>query len=353
MLSANSYLCIVNITALHISHLLPGCRALAVGGLGVFERLVIPSSYDPEHHLITPPSVRVVFERDCMAVSSDVLLESIERSCSMDRDEAARRVRTDVGAIEEALQRDGHFVIPSACTLTLDPSTGVISCLADDSFVDSSAYGWLEPLVVHPLAAAESNAEVADKSEREAEKINRNAAFPRSVRIAASSAAAIAVFAIVAIVLAFVNRISEPQKSQAMASVSLTSGHSASGTGAQGVTPAAEAPLVLVFRTPADGVSEARVRADIPERERGEGSLEPHQEQRGSVYCLIVASLSSRAEAEAFVAGRRSGPELEILETQGRYRVYAMEGDDAASLMTLARESGIYDVYPSAWVCRR
>ncbi|MDE6464169.1 MAG: hypothetical protein K2L16_06015 [Muribaculaceae bacterium] len=346
----------MNITALHIAHLLPGCRAIAIAGLGVFERLLIPASYDAVNHLITPPSIRIVFEHDAQVASSDCLIDSIVRRESMTADEARRRIETDAAEIENTLLRQGRYEFSNVCTLRL-ASSGTIACTASDNFVDSLACGWLEPLMLRPLdapvrEAAAAGATAAAAAEVETSVVHRREIFSRSVRIAASTAAAIAVFAIVALVSGFVNRLSDSNAdSPSMASVNPAARHvldaSVAGT-------AVEAPLVLVVNTPADGVDEARVRPVRSEESAARESRPETAEQTDGPYCLVVASFASRAEAETFInaySNRISG--LNVLESQGRIRVYARTGSDAAALTSEARQQGIYELFPSAWVCRR
>ena len=71
-------------------------------------------------------------------------------------------------------------------------------------------------------------------------------------------------------------------------------------------------------------------------------------------YCLVVASLASRSDADAFAAQYSStDTPLAVLDNDGRYRVYAASGNGAAEVTSKAREAGLYDIFPSAWVCRR
>ena len=69
-------------------------------------------------------------------------------------------------------------------------------------------------------------------------------------------------------------------------------------------------------------------------------------------YCLVVASLPSRAHAEEYIE-KSNNNRLEILEKDGRYRVYAATGESSRATLANARKAGLMQRYPSAWVCRK
>jgi septal ring-binding cell division protein DamX len=69
-------------------------------------------------------------------------------------------------------------------------------------------------------------------------------------------------------------------------------------------------------------------------------------------YCLIVASLASLAEAEAYVA-KSKDTNLSVLAKDGHYRVYALTGESVADVQAKSRTTGVSARYPDAWVCRR
>ena len=73
---------------------------------------------------------------------------------------------------------------------------------------------------------------------------------------------------------------------------------------------------------------------------------------RTDQYCLIVASLPSRALAEEYIEMSRND-NLEILEKDGRFRIYAATGESAKSTLDNARKVGLMQRYPNAWVCRK
>lgn len=362
-------------TALHIAHLLPSRRELAVGGFGVFGRLVIPSSYDPASHLLTPPSVRIIFEHDTRCTSSPELTASLMRAHGMSADEAARRIEADAAAMEDAIRREGSLAIPGAGMIVYNGKFGEFTFRTDDDFLDESAYGWLEPLFISPLQTEESKpaevAATAESAEERAERIarkleegddgERRLIFRRWSRIAGSAAAAIGVFGLVALLTVLNTHFHQPADSANMASVGINT--SAPAGIVAPVAPQNDSHLVLVVRTPDDGVSEARVRPDrridAAEASAATENTSPAQSVPefstpvAGGYCMIVASLASRAEAESFLAAHSNGAlPLRIVETQGRYRIATLSGSTPGGVAAEARASGVYDAFPQAWVCR-
>ncbi len=67
-------------------------------------------------------------------------------------------------------------------------------------------------------------------------------------------------------------------------------------------------------------------------------------------YCLVVASHATRQQAEKQIAGN---PNLRILESGGRFRVYAATGKSIDEARQPLNQSDFANNYPDAWVCRR
>ena len=69
-------------------------------------------------------------------------------------------------------------------------------------------------------------------------------------------------------------------------------------------------------------------------------------------YCVVIASLTSRAQAEKFIAstGNRN---LQILEKDGKFRVYAATGATYNQALAIARNNGLLSRYNGTWVCKK
>ena len=68
-------------------------------------------------------------------------------------------------------------------------------------------------------------------------------------------------------------------------------------------------------------------------------------------YCLVVASLENREQAEKYISNSKN-TQLSILEKNGYCRVYAATGATSKEVLSSARKAGLMQKYPNAWVCR-
>lgn len=310
---------------------MPSRTSLSLAGFGTFERLELPAVYNPELHVVSPPTVTVMFRSAPEVATSVALVESVMRTEDCTSEQAEEMLLMEGRGLAEDLRACRRCAFEGLGEVYLD-SEGDAAFRTSPDFVDAYGRCWLPKLELDPLHETAVEAPAAKAVETAVDKD----IFRRNLRIASSWAAAIMIVGVVAFVMALVNRYDRPE-GVAVAGTMVAS--------PAAVTPApaaeAEAPLMLVFRTPADGVDTARVR---PVR-----STEPD-----GPYCLIVASLANADEAAEFIAQRASAAiPLYLLETQGRYRVYALAGDDPASVLAEAAQAGIDQVYPNVWVCRR
>ncbi len=74
--------------------------------------------------------------------------------------------------------------------------------------------------------------------------------------------------------------------------------------------------------------------------------------KHGNDFCLVVASLTTRKQAERFIDSD-GNPELKILVQDGRYRVYLAQGNDKSKLQEMINMPHISKRYPGAWICER
>ncbi|MDE6574033.1 MAG: hypothetical protein K2L84_01740 [Muribaculaceae bacterium] len=314
----------MNTTKLHIIRLLEWQGIAAVPGLGVFSSRHRAARI--EDGIIYPPGRAVSFDTYGCAAGDNALAASISRACSVDTDTAMQIIAGDVEAIRSELQNDGFSVIGNAGRLV--SNSGVIEFVAAESFVSNP---WLAPV---ETAAVASDPVSSESEAGEVAARMDNEVFMRSLRRTASSAAAIAIFAFIAFIFSQLPRSNsrEPQ----MASIGFEQLRRPAddvfgfGTGDD------EAPLVLVLNTPADGVCD----------------VEPVEEYVSPArYCLVVASLATRAEADKYAGAH--GIASQVLEKDGRYRVYSHTSDNYEELVRVSRESSHTSRFPTAWICSR
>lgn len=328
----------MNRTARHIVHLLAHTLSVEVCGIGVFGRVWVSAGYNAVTGEITAPREGVGFEYLPGVATSASLIGSLCRQTGMDEDAARDAVAADVRDILGSLAAEGSYDLAALGTLRHLPSGEIaFECSAD--YVGETGACRLPAVTLRPLdEPASAPAEKAAAALRESQ---RRAVAGRGIRIAATWGTAVAVFAAIVLVTGWINRLNGDSHAT-MASTLPATVH----TGAAAVPAEPDAPLLLVFRTPADGIDEARVRPERP--------VEAPQVTADGPYCLIVASLATMDEARTFVARHSTDRlPLSIVPVQGRIRISALSGTDAAALASAARTAGVYDLYPNAWVCRR
>ena len=109
-------------------------------------------------------------------------------------------------------------------------------------------------------------------------------------------------------------------------------------------TPVDETPVMLILAAaPADEVIENVM--PVPEKK-------PVFDPVNHRYCLVVASCTTKAEAESYVTRSTDLP-LGIVESEGRWRVYAATGATVSDALAAGDVEPIASRYPSRWVCRR
>jgi len=231
----------------------------------------------------------------------------------------------DVAHIRREIEIEGCAEIANCGKLT-GTSLGL-------SFEAKNEASWLKAIPVAALDA-EEKVEVLDPAVQ-----MRREAFLRSLSRTASSAAAIAVFA----VLAFV--FSQLPGRQAGDPKVASLGFEQQSLPVQPINGEARRPdpsLVLIFNTPADASSPV---------ESDPIAVVQLPGQHDDAYCLVVASLASRSDAEEFI--KYNEGDFKILEKDGRFRVYTMTGESYASLYHAATDAGMFTKHPNAWICKR
>lgn len=301
---------------LHIEYILATQGTVTVAGVGTFAMHSSPATIDGT--TMYAPGVDVSFD-SYDADDDGTLVLSLSRAEQCDESSAKTKCHDSIRALQQRLAVDGQYTIGNVCSL--EQRNGATTLVNPATPTNS----WLKQIELTPLATenpAEATEEVIEAVRRED--------FLRSMRRTASGAAAIAILAFLAFVFAQL-----PSRTPETRTASI-----APSLGVQpiGSTSAAssDSPLVLVLNTPADASCDVEP--------------EPATFTPGR-YCLVIASLASRAEAEKYISVH--GPGLHILESSGRYRIYSLTADTFGELQDMARANEAYTRYPSAWICRR
>lgn len=328
----------------HIIRLLSRNGYVEIPEIGTLSEHRISAAFDGK--TLRAPRTMVSFEPQFSADDS-FLIESICREKGIDTETAAEIMAYDIEGLRDSLSCEGSHTIDNLGTFSVNKS--------EFSFSPSENYhapGCVYPEIeLTPLSVLDSEKKtVPDYAATDEKRME----FMRSLRRAASSAAAIAILVIMTFVLA---RFPNPGSVTQNASV-----FNEPASEVKLISPSLSTPepaLVLVFNTPADASCDVEqdIDANVSESNSSE-SLEiaksvddEDAELSEKAYCLVVASLATEADAYLFI--EQTDKNLSLLKKDGRFRVYAMEGDTFSSLNRAARDAGLFERYPSAWICKR
>lgn len=311
----------MNITELHITHLLECNGLAAVPGLGVLMLHRQPASLQPDGTLCAPRGI-ITFD-PAAKLDDKALCESISRREACSAAEASDIIADDVEQLWQRLRIEGSARLGNLGRFVFSDN-GVPAFEQDAAWQVPGL--WFGDIKLLPLDEPARPKTIVLPEEEE-----RRETFLRSLRRTASGAAAIAGFALVAFIASQL-----PQRSTTTRSASIYADESVACIAEPMPRNNDRAPLMLVFNTPTDGTAAVDVAAQTP--------------AANGKYCLVVASLASRADAEKFIAGRKG---LNILEKDGRFRVYTLSAETLEALQMLAQEEDAFSTYPSAWICRR
>ena len=323
----------------HITHLLWRDGLATVPGVGVFTLHRNSSVIDDGS--VSAPAYSVSFERSS-ATTDAALVTSLTRTCKISKAEAEKEVAESSHSFAQALMSAQGLEFDGIGRLRCGENSGEIEFTPSEPLVSVSA--WLRPLSLEPLEIKKP--EVADVAAAANALAQRREALARSLRRTASSAAAIAVFVLMAFVVSQLPTRKTHQPQVASFGFEQLTASPAVDEPDVNASQATEPALVLILNTPDDGTAPAKVR---PAKDAvAEQSITPDR------YCLVVASLSSRSEADKYIKAHSTTERpLSLLDADGRWRVYAISGPTIDDVLTTARATGLYDSYPSAWICRR
>lgn len=276
---------------------------------------------------VTAPGYDIAFAPGDEGLDDEALVGSVARAMSIDKAAARSIIDGDIDDMRRELQANGaiHFGdMGRLCSLDdssrFDCPAWSGGVIALDDFIPSTLMAESRPVRAESVEVAQTPTE---------EQRSRRSAFIRSLERTASSAAAVVVLALITFVLGQL----PDHRDHGTTNASLSLEASRTALPLPAAPAAAEPTLVLVFNTPADGVCD----------------VEPTPAPVTDNYCLVVASLASQAEAREYIGSNR---QLNLLEKDGRFRVYALTGASYAELSSRARVEGLFDLYPSAWICR-
>lgn len=365
----------MNNVILHTEYLLRHHDCVVLPGLGAFVSRRMPARFDKENpDVMLPPCRRLTFNSE-LRETDGLVASSISRRDGISYAEADRIVSAGVSDIAAQLEHEGELLFGHLGAFMKLPGTPVRFYPAART-VNSQYYG-LGPLRLRALSrgwAADSRAAelppvpvVARPAETavtpETAETERDTRVRRTwLRNIGAAAALLAIAITVSLfVMNPIRMANEPEQASIAPVIDRTAVTLApaaskdadivvgdenvpAGVSVQAeqipVAPAHTEPGTLAEATSAgeNGVNSVSAKPAAPEK-RFENS---------DPYVVVVASFPTAAQARQYMLDH-SGRRLDILEQDGKYRVYCSTASSYADARRLTASAGVSD----AWVCRR
>ena len=324
----------------HIQYLITRHDCVVVAGLGAFVAQRIPAQFSPDGRMLLPPGRTLVFN-NALIHDDGLLAGSIARRNGLSYEVAREEVARQVEMMRSRMQTEGYFDLPRIGRLTMGDGNLIDFAPDTQHSVADIVYSAL------PTVTVFESAETEDETEYpiilEVDTLGR--------RIASRLLKAGKYAAIVAMIFAAGATLTTPvllDRPADKASLSLPA-----------VTPARKADLpttLTVNMNSADNfgptVTERPAATANPVVTVSDyvGS-NPEKDFR---YFVIVGSCASAAEADRFISRKWGADRLRVINSDGRYRIYAaMSNDPEAADAYKSTDSAIRAAFPDAWIYTR
>lgn len=317
----------------HIEHLLVTHDCVVLPGIGAILAHTVESQVDRAAGVATPPS-RVFTFNPAIRHNDGVLAASIARRDEISYEAACRVVENACEEMGREFE-SGHKLSLGRVGTLVRGSDGSMSFVTAEARELSPSTMWLPQLSIDAFTAILAGAGAGVVTVKTARR--PRAILYRVVRMAA----AVAVLIAVGLALSTPVKIDEYRQ----ASLGISSMRAEEPYRELIETPGhATAPVVLMLRHHSDAVTVV----DTAAQARGRA----FQSAAGARYCLVVASLASEAETMRFIKQANDNA-LDYFVKDGRYRVYAVQGNTVGDVRLAAEAAGVNARYSESWICRK
>ncbi len=324
----------------HIEYLIHRHDCVIVPGWGAFVANYQPARIDADTHCIVPPSRHIGFN-PALTHNDGMIASSIVRQRGITYDNAVEIISEEVNTIRHQFNFDGEVAIGRIGIFKKSDEGSTIFEPYQTS--DNEFYG-LQPIKATPLLAIAKD----EKSEDNDEATNHRDVFylpiSRNIfKIAAS----------IALLIGLGFTLSTPiikDNDSNYAGVATVSTPKAKTVE---IVDRNDAELFIALPDTTDSMAIADTTEVVSSKAIANEITATDDNIRlndNDNYCLIVASHATRQQAEKQIAGN---PDLRILESGGRFRVYAATGNSIAEARAAMSNSEFAQKHPDAWVCRR
>lgn len=343
----------------HIENLLLEHDCVILPGFGGFVLQAVPSVYDKENNRFIPMRKEVMFN-STLRYADGLLCGSYMQRYGVDYAKARLMMEEDIDSMSKVLEHDKSVTLGKIGSFTKGDEGQVIFMPGNSSLINADAYGL--PAFEFPLLPViEREESVAASKKKESGDVFYIPVSRRFIRIAAASAAAVALFFLVSTPVKDVNRSTYRASFVPSEMISTHFEKPAAQSFEEIVTEAAvEESVVEPIAQPSVGPAKVEAAAPAvakpaPVVVKEVKSATPERKSEAvakKMYHVIIASFPSQGQAKEYLStvDRKLCGNVDILLRDGKYRVYADRFDnrrDAENYMATIRKSSSYK---DAWI---
>ena len=335
----------------HIEQMLSVHDCVIIPGFGGFVLQVTPTWYNAEAHRFEPLHKELVFN-ETLQHNDGLLIESYRQSEATDYRSAYQLVQADVAELKALLERDGQVeMAPIGIFRRGEEGQLIFEASRDTDWLNASMFG-LPAFTIEPLAEELPIPMNVEKMEKRRPDVYYIPVNRRLVRWVAAAVVAIVVF------LSASTSVEEVNRSAYTASfvpTEMLNGNMQKDEPSPAepeptstkveVTPRAETKPAPVEKPKAETKV---VKAPAPKREAAK-TVEAAPQKR---YYIVIASLASSEQAAQYMkgVGQKDCPNMAVLQTKGKYRVYADRFTDKAAAEKYQNTLRKNPKYKDAWL---
>lgn len=335
----------------HIEQMLSVHDCVIIPGFGGFVLQVTPTWYNAEAHRFEPLHKELVFN-ETLQHNDGLLIESYRQSEATDYRSAYQLVQADVAELKALLERDGQVeMAPIGVFRRGEEGQLIFEASRDTDWLNASMFG-LPAFTIEPLAEELPVPTEAEKVEKRRPDVYYIPVNRRLVRWVAAAVVAIVVFLSASTSVEEVNRSAYTASfvPTEMLNANMQKDEPAPAEPEPTSTKVEVTPRVETKPAPVEKPkAETKVaKAPAPKREAAK-TVEAAPQKR---YYIVIASLASSEQAAQFMkgVGQKDCPNMAVLQTKGKYRVYADRFTDKAAAEKYQNTLRKNPKYKDAWL---
>lgn len=346
------YLCSVNHVIRHINYLVHRNDCVVMPGLGAFIARPCSASYDAVSGVMLPPRRELTFN-GALSQNDGLLINSIARREGISYEQASTIVEREINSLRYQLAAEKEISLGAIGSLRSQNEASPVYMTSQNVIGATNLF--LESIDLKPFGKKTEIAKIAHEHERLVKRGKKRRLGLKVAKVAASIAL-IAAVGVAVLTAPFASR------KDAMASVAAIPSSGSVQTAVLSGNTMSHANQLFIAIPNEEQEAPATVRSEadvvIPEENNllSQSGLQADNqsetfEQHSFKYCLVIASLPTGRDAERFID--ESGLDgLGVVNSGGRYRVFAAQSDTQSELEKLKAQGQISVRYPDAWVCR-